>query len=265
MSSLRQGGAWRKEWRYVGAFCEELFVVAARVKVGLIGQSFWAVVDRATGEMRESTKTRLPGMRGEVWTENGDELVTRIEAPGVSASLRIDAEEGTWAEAECPTPNGASVWTRKRVGPPIGVEVDLDGRRFRATAHGVEDESAGYHPNPTEWFWSAGVGRASDGRAVGWNLVSGVNDPPAGSERAIWVEGEPYEPGSVQFDRDLGWIRFDNGSELTFEAEAERRSRKNLGLVAYDYRQPFGTFAGTLDRIPLLSAVGVMEYHFARW
>jgi hypothetical protein len=262
---LRHRGAWRKEWRYVGAFSDELFVVAARVKVGPIGQTFWAVIDRSTGEMRERTRLRLPGARGDVWTESGDELVTRIEAPGVSASLRIDPAEGRWAEAECPTESGSSVWTRKRVGPPIEVEIDLDGTRLQTTARGVEDESAGYHPNPTEWFWSAGIGTAPDGRAVGWNLVSGVNDPPTGSERAIWIEGEPYEPGPVHFEPDLGRIAFGGGSELTFEAEAERKSRQNLGLVAYDYRQPFGTFGGTLDGIPLTSGIGVMEYHFARW
>ena len=240
-------------------------MVAARVKVGPVGQTFWAVVDRSTGEMRERTRLRPPGTRGDVWTESGPALVTRIEGPGVSASLRVDADEGVWAEAECPTRDRSYVWTRKRIGPPIEIDVELDGRRIQAIARGVEDESAGYHPNPTEWYWSAGIGTATDGRAVGWNLVSGINDPPTGSERAIWVEGEPYEPGPVVFDPDLGRIGFGDGSGLAFAPEAERKSRQNLGLIAYDYRQPFGTFSGSADGIELASAIGVMEYHYARW
>ena len=74
-------------------------------------------------------------------------------------------------------------------------------RRIRCDARGVEDESAGYHPRHTVWSWSAGVGTLPDGREVGWNLVEGVNDPPERSERAIWVDGEPFEPGPVHLRR----------------------------------------------------------------
>ena len=79
------------------------------------------------------------------------------------------------------------------------MDVRLGERRIRCTARGVEDESAGYHPRHTVWSWSAGVGTLTDGREVGWNLVEGVNDPPERSERAIWVDGEPFEPGPSTF------------------------------------------------------------------
>lgn len=262
---LRRGGSWRKQWRYVGAFADELFVVAARVGVGPLGQTFWAVVDRSTGAISERTRTRIPGTRGDVWTEGSEAegLVTRIEAGEVSGSLRVGA--GTWAEATCPTPDGNEVWTRKRVGAPVEVDLTVGGRSFELEALGVEDESAGYHPNPTEWYWSAGIGTSTDGRPVGWNLVSGINDPPEGSERAIWVSGEPHEPGPVTFDPELGAITFEGGSVLGFSAEAERRAKQNLLVVAYDYRQPFGSFSGELDGIALASGIGVMEYHYARW
>ena len=130
---------------------------------------------------------------------------------------------------------------------------------------GVEDESAGYHLRHTEWSWSAGIGTAPDGRAVGWNLVAGVNDPDAASERAIWVEGESIrEPGPVVFD-GLEAIRFADGGTLGFSAEAERRKEENKLLVRYSYRQPFGTFSGSLDGIELESGLGVMEHHDAVW
>ena len=260
---IRRDGSWRKSWRYVGAFCDELFIVAAAVKVGPIGQTFWAIVDRSSGKLYERTRTRLPRSRGEVWTERDGRLITRVEARGVSATLGVG--EGRWAESVCPTSAGSYVWTRKRVGAPISYEVEVDGRHFSGEAYGVEDESAGYHPNPTEWYWSAGVGTSADGRPVGWNLVSGINDPPRNSERAVWVDGEPHEPGPVSFDPELGGIAFDDGSALAFSPEAERTASQNLGLLAYDYRQPFGVFSGELDGITLASGIGVMEYHLARW
>ena len=118
-------------------------------------------------------------------------------------------------------------------------------RRIRCKARGVEDESAGYHPRHTVWSWSAGVGTLTDGREVGWNLVEGVNDPPERSERAIWVDGEPFEPGPSTFG-GLETIGFDDGSGIEFVAEAERSRTEKRGPISYSYRQPFGTFTGTL-------------------
>ena len=277
MPLLGARGRLRKRWRYVGVFAEQFLLCAARVQVGPAGQTFWAVVDRQTGEMLERTRTRAPFGRGQVWSElpNGQPwpigseqagAVTRLEAGAVRATLRIG--EGRWAESICPAygeREGGYVWTRKRVA---SVECDVrlpGGRRFQTEARGIEDESAGYHPRHTVWSWSAGVGTAGDGRPVGWNLVSGVNDPPAGSERAIWIGDELLEPGPVRFDDDLGGIELADGSRLEFEAEAERRAAQNLGPIRYSYRQPFGSFSGSLAGIELASGAGVMEFHDALW
>ena len=273
---LRCAGGWRKRWRYASAFGEELMICAASVEIGVFGQTFWAILDRSTGEMLERTRKRRPGARAEVWSErsNGEPwvlgsgepgAVTRIEGGGVEARLEVGGG-GTWAGAVCPNGEGAYVWTRKRVAP-VAVDVLLpDGRRIEAAMRGVEDESAGYHPRRTTWDWSAGVGVATDGRAVGWNLVAGVNDPAEGSERAIWIEGEPApsEPAPVTFE-DLDAITFTDGSRLAFAKEAERSRDENLLLVKSSYRQPFGTFTGSLAGIDLAEGIGVMEHHDALW
>jgi hypothetical protein len=265
----------RKRWRYVGVFGERFMLCAARVAVGPARQTFWAIHERGgAAALLERTRPLLPGMRGEVWSETGagagwrigsgeEGAVTRIAAPGVEVELRIGS--GPWAEAVCPNGEGGWVWTRKRVAP-VSCRLRLPGgREIEREAWGIEDESAGYHPRRTVWSWSAGVGRATDGRRVGWNLVSGVNDPPERSERAIWIGGETSEPAPVRF-RGLDGVEFADGAALSFTAEAERRERRNLGLVRYRYRQPFGSFAGTLPGgIGLASGFGVMEHHDALW
>jgi hypothetical protein len=274
---MRFGGTWRKRWRYVGAFGERVMLCAASVRVGPAGQTFWAILDRRSGEIVENTKRVLPGARGEVWTErgggqdawelgsSGDRLRTRIDASPVTAKLAF-ADSGTWAETVCPNGAGGYVWTRKR---PSWVDLDLDlgtGERIREKLRCIEDESAGYHPRRTVWSWSAGVGTSADGRDVAWNLVEGVNDPDSDSERAIWVAGEdvPREPGPVEFD-GLDAVAFAGGTRLGFEADAERRADENRLVVKYSYRQPFGRFSGSLDGIELAEGIGVMEHQDALW
>ncbi|MDX6583808.1 MAG: hypothetical protein QOI10_2992 [Solirubrobacterales bacterium] len=281
---LRRNGSWRKQWRYLGAFCDELLLCAARVQVGPVGQTFWAIWDREQGRLHERTRMIPPLLaRGEVWTElaegehtgrvdwapdKGGTLVRIEAAPKGSEDEQIRAflraGEGTWAQAVCETgEDDGYVWTRKR---PVAVECDVrfGERRIRCQARGVEDESCGYHPHHTVWDWSAGIGEATDGRAVAWNLVSGINDPPRGSERAIWVDGEPTEPGPATFD-GLEAIEVD-GARLEFSAEAERSREESKPWAKYAYRQPFGTFAGALPGgIELARGFGVMEHHDAHW
>lgn len=281
---VRRRGAWRKRWRYLAVFCDELMLCAARVQVGPFGQTFWAVWDREHRELHERTTTLLaPGIaRGEVWSERSDVdnagridwapedagTLVRIEAAAtgeqeqVRAFLRVGT--GNWAEAVCPSGERDNyVWTRKRI-VPVECDVRIGERRIQVEARGVEDESCGYHPHHTVWDWCAGVGRAADGREVGWNLVSGVNDPTERSERAIWIDGEVSEPGPAAF-QDLSAVSVEGG-RLEFSAEAERRRDEDRPFVHYSYRQPFGTFTGTLPGgIELAEGLGVMEHHEARW
>ena len=159
------------------------------------------------------------------------------------------------------------VWTRKQAGVRARGTLSLSGHSPREVeALAVIDDTAGYHPRQTEWWWSAGVGVGADGAPLAWNLVQGINDPRAGSERAVWVAGEPSEPAPVRFAPDLGEIVAAEGSRLRFTPEAQRRRRENLAIISSDYTAPFGTFAGTLPGgVRLASGLGVMEHHRAKW
>ena len=276
---LRRNGVWRKRWRYAAVFAEEAFVCAARVQVGPMGQTFWLICERGGGQTLEHTRLRPPGARGEVWSEALDREGLRDHAPDSGALVRIEGSHpeagpvrgflrfhgGSWAESVCPAKPENYVWTRKRAAERVEADVRIGERRLRFQGRGIEDESEGYHPHHTVWSWSAGVGRTADGRAIGWNLVQGVNDPPEGSERAIWADGELSEPGPVEFD-DLEAIRFADGARLEFSAECERRRSESKLGVSYQYVQPMGSFSGTLPGgLELVEGLGVMEYQDARW
>jgi uncharacterized protein DUF2804 len=258
-AKLLHGTRPLKRWRYVGVFSDELAACAALVRIGPLRQSFWALHLRGEGLERE--RTRLLPRRGELALDRG-RLALRDR--GVELELELQEDEGV--QALCP--HGRSlVWTRKQAGIAALGTLRIDGGEPRAVrARAVIDDTAGYHARETEWWWTAGVGRARDGRPLAWNLVSGVNDPPSGSERAVWVEGVPAEAPPVQFAADLSRVRCEDGSELRFSAEAERARSENLLILASDYRAPFGSFSGELPGgIALAQGLGVVEHHRARW
>ncbi|MBS1894101.1 MAG: DUF2804 family protein [Actinobacteria bacterium] len=255
---LWRDGGLRKHWRYVGFYGEGLMLCAARAEVGPTGQCFWALWDRERATELDHTSLR-PGSREVVL--DGPRLV--IDAPGLHADLRLGEAEPI--ESICPSGGGAGWgWTRKRAGVPIEGVVETPGLRTPVAGFGVDDESAGYQDRHTSWHWSAGVGTAADGRAVAWNLVEGINDLPARSERAIWIDGVPREPAPVTFD-GLDGVRFAAGSRLDFHPGAERARGDNFLLVRSTYRHRFGTFTGSLDGIELAEGRGVMESHDALW
>jgi hypothetical protein len=253
---LRRDGQTRKRWRYVGVFGPQLMLCAARAEVGPLGQSFWVMWDRQ-GRRHDARTMLRPGSR-EV-TIDGPSL--EIDSPGLRASLRLG--QIAPIESICPSGSGWG-WTRKRAGVPIEGSVEVPGKRWEIAAHGVDDESAGYHQRHTSWRWSAGVGRASDGRALAWNLVEGVNDPAENSERAIWVEGMPNEPAPVSF-RGMEAIEFADGPPLAFASESAHARDENFLLLRSRYRHRFGSFSGSLDGLALAEGLGVMEEHDAVW
>jgi hypothetical protein len=256
MPLLRRGRI-RKQWRYVGVYGPEVMLCAARVRIGPLVQSFWEVWDRAQG--RRHTHTRmLPGST-EVMME-GPEV--RIQSRELTAQLRFG--DAAAVESVCPSGKQGYAWTRKRAGLPVEGVIEAAGRSWQVEGCGVDDESSGYHRRHISWRWSAGVGRAVDGRPLAWNLVSGINDPPRHSERAIWLDGVPHEPGPVEFS-ELGAVEFAGGTRLSFVPESERARDDNLLIVRSRYRHLFGTFAGSLDGIEIGEGFGVMEKHEAVW
>ncbi len=243
---------------------------AALVQVGPARQSFWALYSRERDELRERTRI-LPRagklqLHAQAAGENGPARPggLRIRDQGVALDLELAEEDGF--RAHCLDERG-EVWTRKQAGIGARGTLALDGsapRQVRARA--VIDDTAGYHSRHTQWWWSAGVGQSADGRALAWNLVSGVNDPPSGSERAVWVDGEPREAPPVRFSEDLRRISGEDGSELRFHAEAQRSHSANLIIFKSDYRAPFGAFSGSLPGgVALAHGLGVVEHHRALW
>jgi hypothetical protein len=240
-----------KAWRYIGVYGPELMLCAGAVRIGRARQAFWAVWDRTEARLHERTTLG----RGRVHLKPGR---LRVLERDIQIDLALAEQPGV--ETVCPA-GESYAWTRKQGGIAARGTVSVGGHPRLVAAAAVIDDTAAYYPRHTAWRWSAGVGRSTDGRALAWNLVNGVNDPPSGSERTVWIDGEPREVGPSAFAAELTAV-----DELEFITEAVRERGENLLAIRSRYRQPFGTFSGRLpDGTELAEGYGVMEDHDVWW
>jgi hypothetical protein len=243
MAALR-GRRPLKRWRYVGVYRPDVMVCVGDARVAGVPQRWWAVA--------LPDGTLVEGRRG-VRLHDG-----RVEA---GDGIRLELEEGEGVEVVSPHGRGY-VWTRKQAPVRVRGIVRAAGRTFELDGEdGFVDESAGYHARHTSWRWSAGIGRTADGRPVAGNLVDGVHDAEAASERTVWVDGEPREVPPQEFAADLSRV-----GELDFREWSAREARVNLLVMRNRYRQPFGEFSGRLPGgLALDRGYGVMEEHDVHW
>lgn len=252
-----RGGRPLKRWRYVGVYTPELMLCVGNAKIGPVPQRWWAIA-LPGGELHERTTFGGGGVAV-------DGSTVRVAAKGVRIELRL--EESPGMEIVSPVgERGAYIWTHKQACVPVSGSVEIDGARYAIDGDaGFIDDSAGYHPRHTVWKWSAGVGTAADGRRVGWNLITGIHDDPAVSERTIWVDGEPQHLGPVTFAEDLSMIAGE-GVDLRFSEWSRREHSTNALIMSSRYSQPFGAFSGTLPgELKLAEGYGVMEDHDVHW
>jgi hypothetical protein len=243
MAPLRAGRPL-KRWRYLGVYRRDLMLCVGDARVAGVPQRWWAVA-LPDGRLFEGSRRVELGER-------------RVRVRSV-LELELAPPQGV----EVVSAHGRSyIWTSKRAPVHVRGRVSVGGESFELDgADGFVDESAGYHARHTAWRWSAGIGRTDDGRALAWNLVDGVHDAPTGSERTVWVDGEPRELPPQEFAADLSSV-----GGLRFREWSARESSLDLILMRNRYRQPFGEFSGTLPGgLTLAEGFGVMEEHDVLW
>ena len=247
----------RKHWQYVGIWSPAVSICAARVRVGPLAQEFWGVWHRESGELTEHSRLRA----GRVHLRPG-----KLEVADRRGTIDVRLEPAAASAFEVVTPVGrAWTWTRKRSGTARGTAT-VGGRQVQVDGLAMLEDNDGYHPRLTHWWWAAGAGRLTDGRTAMWNAVVGLNDTLPHIENTVWIDGDPQPTGLVTISKDLARVTFDDGATLSFTQEAERATKIDLFIVRSAYRQPFGTFAGTLPGgLELSEGYGVMEDHRALW
>lgn len=176
--------------------------------------------------------------------------------------------------------NGYSGWTYTQKAPALLTEGSIKWKDqefgLDEAALGSYDWSCGYMRRETAWNWASLSGHLADGRRIGFNFASGVNETGL-TENGFWLEDRLYKLGQIRFiydrkDRYAQWkIQSCDGSvDLVFEAEGERAEKLNVVLLASNFTQLFGKFFGTIntpdgETLTLDGQPGFAEDHYAKW
>lgn len=295
-----------KRWDYYGVWTPELYASATVSHVGYVGLAFVYVVDLRSGAQAEATHVRPLGRgcelprnsdRGDVAYDDGRMHLCFELADGVrrlrAVHAGFDRGRGLRMEVELAeppahesivmcTPMGRDrfYYNRKINGLRASGTIMWGERLLRAepsVALGQLDWGRGVWPYRTHWLWGSGNGVLGDGRVLGLNLGAGFGDLSAGTENAIFLDGRLHKLGSVRFDCDprdytRQWHLTDDAGRLDLDlcVDAERVTRKNLGLLRTEVHQCFGRYHGTLvaddgERLTIENLPGFAEEHWARW
>ncbi len=296
---------WRKKFRFnqfqfVGAMNSQCIFGLAIVNLQVVSNLFFYVYSFETKSLKEFSRimplglgTRMstapdagearfssPGTKASILAEEaGNVRRLSAEAGGAEVNLLLQASPGFGPLRVC---SGAGkngwVFTQKAAGLTCSGSVRWRDELYTFDADsssGSYDWSAGYMRRETFWNWACLSGLLIDGRRVGLNLATGVNESGV-TENGFWV-GEHFEKVDfVQFQFDKKDIyrpwkitSTDGKLDLIFSPEGVRKECLDVVFLASNFKQMFGKYSGYLvsegERIEIHDVPGFAEDHFARW
>jgi hypothetical protein len=281
------------QFNFIGIMGPEFIAGLAVVDIRLVGNGFFYVYKRKTGELIES-KALAPAFSASVGLNP-----SRPSARFSFSGLRIDINGGSVratgkdlaleAELDLSQKNPLRICTRagyrgwvyteKTTPIPLSGSLEFRGETFDLSAPGTMalfDWSAGFMRRNTCWNWAASATVLPDGRRFGLNLAAGVNETGF-TENAFWLDGAMTKVDTVNFifnadDLMAPWtIRSSDGKiDLLFHPENKREEKTNAFVLASRFTQTMGCFQGTLttdagETLDVSDLPGFTEDHYAKW
>ncbi|MCW3128329.1 MAG: hypothetical protein JWO03_3987 [Bacteroidetes bacterium] len=276
----------RKAWMYCGAFSQRHCVGFAIADAGIVATAFVYVFDAQTGKYVEEKVTAPFGFGSSFdpdlktsWilkkfsiTPDGDKLICSYEGKRIRVKMTI-TENGKGSTTIAPAGDRLFHHTYKNLLLPITIEATVDGETVICEGNiGGVDFSKGYPPRHTFWNWASLNGVTDTGIEFGVNLVADFNNS---IENALWVDGKVLQLSQAAFsygrpvEKSIWQINtLDGVLNMKFNPLGVRGENINALLMMSKFKQPFGTFSGTVKLEGVLhnfTGYGVVEEHFAKW
>ncbi|MEV0588290.1 DUF2804 domain-containing protein [Nonomuraea sp. NPDC050310] len=254
-----------KRWEYWGLVTPTHIVGLVASSLDYAGVHGLYVLDRASGQER-SADAVVPLAAGTRFPDRSGAGEVAVRGGGLAIGIRQDANgtairakaPGIELSAEVPLPAGHESlgvvvpwsatrfqYTVKDVGRPVHGVLRLDGVEHALDGFAVLDHGRGRWPYSVTWNWAAGAG---DSVAV--QLGGKWTDGTGSTENAVFVGGRLHKIGAEltwEYSR-RDWLRpwriHGEGVEVDFTPFHEKVARTDLGIVASETHQCFGTFSG---------------------
>lgn len=183
------------------------------------------------------------------------DIAAAKSAAAIRGSLSLDpagASAPLSVSSHLPPPRSdAKMYTYKALFPASGtLTVGERAYAFDPTRDlAVIDEHKSFFPYRTRWLWGTFAMITSEG-PVGANFARRPELPGEPEESCLWTPGlaEPLADVSFQRAPDGSWqiASTDGRLEVIFTPQGRKGVKHQLGLVAIDYFQMYGTYRGVL-------------------
>lgn len=296
-----------KEWEHYGIITPDYYFGMVIFNANFMGTSFFYCFDRATGDYFEHSHV-FPGHRAHlaksIWygesflrlrgyrmrfrnnlSSNLQVLQADIKArgkrPAVVAEITVldDYKKYEPLVDLSPVVGNRLFYTHKTACPVEGF-VSFDGKRVQLdpqTDLALMDLQKSYYPYRSFWKWATFAGHDSSGRLLAMNMCENfLEESERYNENCVWVDGRifPCSAAVFSFNEDdplEPWeINTTDGAlQVRFKPQGLRAQRSGFGPILSDFKQPFGTFTGTVrvagETIEVENHFGLCEHHLARY
>jgi hypothetical protein len=195
------------------------------------------------------------------------------KAPAFKIDLTLHAERASAPLSVSSRLPGGKLYTHKALFPVSGTytagdtQVEFDPARDLA----IIDEHKSFFPYRTDWLWGT-VAWQADGAPRGANFARRPGVSGQEEESCLWTPAacEPLSDITFTPGNDSWTVTSADGRlDLRFTPEGRKDVKVQLGIVALDYYQLFGTYTGTLRSLDgtayqVPAAHGVCESFRAR-
>lgn len=281
-ANLRGAHGRKKRWDYWCVISGDVVVALTYADVDYLGLASLWILDQATSEP-SGAQIIVPFGRRITLPDEPCTGTMRAAGRGLEVEIR-EAPSATHLVAAARGRRGEAIAVDLTVDKPAGHEtmnvvIPWSSRRFQYTskhtarpaagtvtvgtrtwslgpasgAFGLLDLGRGIWPYSTRWNWAAAAGPAGDGTVVGLQFGGKWTEGTGFTENALCIGGrltkigeelewaysweEPMRPWRV---RTTGSDRVD----VTLTPAYDRHERTNLGVVAMEVHQCFGTWSG---------------------
>ncbi len=292
---------WRKQLKYKKfKFCgiqhKHYSIGLAIADIGWVGHGFFYIYDHETQQVIEWNAIQPLGHKTyldeqplfnqsyfskspyqfDIQHANGVRYIRVTKYGEIQLSARIFCA-GTDILSLC-TPTGINGWTYTQKQTTLAVEgmfinkqnqvVQFDEKTFASL-----DDTCGFLRPETAWFWLSCNFWDEQGRRIGLNLASGVNES-FGNENCLWINGVLFPLTDILFEKvnDELWQISSLDQKLNLQVHIGwcRYENINLRMIGSQFNQWQAKISGTIeheatDIINCNEQYGLLEQHYAKW